>query len=144
MELREADNFLEVLHLETCPPDTPRPGDLRLSVRVCSKGFSGSSALWVDARSFQQLLVDLRVLETTRQGSARLEALGSPDEFWMEFRAIDRAGHMAVFGRLCRWEYLSTGAEGYDQSLEFGFEFCPSRLPAVLSAFEKMGTSVVL
>jgi hypothetical protein len=145
MELREAENLLEVSPLEMSPADSSTPGDLRLGVRVSSKGFAGSSALvWVEAISFQRLLVELRALEATRQGSARLEALGSPDEFWMEFRAIDRAGHMAVFGHLCRWEFLSTGTTGYHQSLGFGFEFCPSRLPAILAAFEKMATSVAL
>src|SRR4051794_5599790 len=106
MELREDDHSLEVLRVEAVPAALPAGGDLRLSVRVCSAGFAGSSsAVWADAGSFRRFLAELRQLEARRQGAARLEALAAPDEFWLEFRSIDRAGHLAVFGRLSRWEF---------------------------------------
>jgi hypothetical protein len=142
MELREADDFLEVLHVETVPAGLPGAGDLCLSIRVFSAGFSGSSgSVWTDPPSFGRFLAQLRELEATRHGVARLEALGSPDECWLEFRSIDRAGHLAVFGQLSRWALLSSAQDGYHQRVEFGFEFCPSRLPAVLAAFQQMAAA---
>ena len=135
MVLREMDDFLEVLHTETAPPGIPAEGALRFSVRVCSSGFSGSSAsVWVDAAAFQKFLIQLRELESCRRGTARLEALGSPDEFWLELRAVDRLGHLAVFGELSSSRFLSTG-QRQQQGVEFGFEFCPSLLPTVLREF---------
>jgi hypothetical protein len=65
--------------------------------------------------------------------------MSSPDECWLEFRAIDRAGHMAVFGRLQRLHFLSTShAQDYFQVVEFGFEFCPSLLPGIVAGFREM------
>jgi hypothetical protein len=94
----------------------------------------------VDPASFEQFVEQLRELEARRQGIARLEAVRSPDEFWLEVRSIDRAGHMAVFGRLRRWQFMSPG-EGYHQAVEFGFEFCPSLLAGVFAAFRSMASS---
>jgi hypothetical protein len=141
MEIREGENLLEVLHTETGPPGTPTAGDLRLSTRVVSAGFAGSSPhVWVDAAGFARFVEQLRMLEARRQGTARLEVMFPPVEFWLELRAIDRAGHMAVFGRLRRWQYLSTGP-GYYQAVEFGFEFCPSLLPEIVDGFCSMRAS---
>lgn len=138
MIIREGENFLEIPHTDTSPPATPTPGDVRLSVCVSSDGFTGTSShVWVDAASFSQFVGKLQALEAHRRGTARLEAMSSPDEFWFELRAIDRAGHMAAFGRLCRWQFLSAG-EGYHQAVEFGLEFCPSLLPGVVAAFHAM------
>jgi hypothetical protein len=141
MELREGDSWLEVVRLETSSPGTPAAGDVRLRVRVCSGGFAGESDLvWADAPSVARFLAQLRALDARRQGMARLEAIGSPDEFWLELRSLDRAGHLGVFGRFMRWQFLSSG-EGHAQAVEFGFEFCPSRLPNVLAGFQQLESS---
>jgi predicted nucleic acid-binding protein len=58
-------------------------------------------------------------------------------------RCLDRAGHLAIFGRLSRWQFLGSGGEGFHQRVEFGFEFCPSRLPSVLAAFLQLGSGRV-
>lgn len=83
--------------------------------------------MWVDAESFTQFVAQLVELEARRQGTARLEAMSSPDEFWLEFRSIDRAGHLGAFGRLQRWQFLSAG-QGHHQAVEFGF--CRVSLPS--------------
>jgi hypothetical protein len=135
MELREHENHLEVVLLEKSPLGNPTLGDCHFAMRVLSGKFAGASeSAWVDADSLNCFLHNLSQLEQSRQGVARLEALGSPDECWLEFRAIDRAGHMAVFGRVSSCQFLSTGHENR-QAIEFGFEFCPSRLPVILAAF---------
>jgi len=142
MRLHDGENFLEIIHTETSPANTPMAGDMRLIVRLFSGGFAGSSeSVWAGRDCFRRFLTDLQALEELRHGVARLEAIGSPDEFWMEFRSIDRSGHLAVFGRLSRWQFLSTGA-AYHQAVEFAFEFCPSELPIVLQQFKRMGTDI--
>jgi hypothetical protein len=138
MEIRDGENLLEVVLTDTSPPGSPTAGDLRLAVRVSSEGFAGSSPhVWVDAASFARFVHQLQELEARRHGTARLEALSSPDEFWLELRAVDHAGHMAAFGRVRGLQYTGR-PEPYHQAVEFGFEFCPSRLPAVLAGFRAM------
>jgi hypothetical protein len=142
MEIREAESMLEVLHVGTEPREWPTAGDLMLSVRVSSAGFAGFSPnVWVDARSFKTFVEQLRELEARRQGTARLESM-SPNEFWLEIRSIDRAGHMAALGRLQRWQFRS-GDGGYYQAVEFEFEFCPSWLPRMVAEFRSMRASHV-
>lgn len=136
MEIREDDNVLEILHLETSPTGTPAAGDLRLSLRVSSAGFSGlSESVWTDCESYRSFLAALSLVERNRNGVARLDALGSPDECWLEVRALDRSGHMAVFGRISCWSTLNNRSEGFHRAVEFGFEFCPSKLPEILAEF---------
>ncbi len=143
MKIREGDCLLEIIYTESSPPGTPTAGDLRLSVRVSSRGFAGSSPhVWVDLDGFKLFLAQLVELESKRHGTARLEAMSSPDEFWLEIRSIDRAGHVAAFGRLQRWQAMTIGNNGHAHAVEFGFEFCPSRLPTVLKEFKLMISGV--
>src|SRR4051794_4457440 len=110
MELREGDNFLEVRHIEANPEGHPAAGDVCVFVQAHSDGFAGvAGEVWIHPASMQHFVRDLRQLEAMRHGSARLESLGYEDEFWLEFRSIDRAGHMAVFGKLRRLQFLRSG-----------------------------------
>ena len=141
LEIRKDESFLEILHSETAPAGMPSAGDLRFSIKVSSDGFSGSSPhVWTDAEAFSRFLDQLKTLEAQRKGMARLEALSSPDEFWLEIRVIDRAGHLAVFGRLRRWASLDAAQVANIQAVEFGFEFCPTLLPQIVSEFQSMAS----
>ena len=73
-------------------------------------------------KGFCQSLVQL---EMSRKGEAVLESV-SPGELIMKLYASDGLGHMAVSGRT---GYLIRGEkEGYQHSVEFGFDVDPSEL----------------
>jgi len=137
MVIGEQDNPLEMLCLEVLPPDSPGAGDMRLQVRVRSHGFSGETAVWIDAKTFHSFLGHLRVLNTRREGFAEVRAM-SPEDFCVRIQTVDRAGHMVVEGRVARCVLAFWGCVPLLHSVQFGFEFCPSLLPALITKFESL------
>jgi hypothetical protein len=104
-------------------------GDLRINASVVSNGFRGQMVGdWVLGPDAEKFANDLAALERSRQGRARLESMDYPEAVWLEFRSIDKLGHMEVRGRLSH--------DG--QSVEFEFEFCPSHLPEIVAGFTAM------
>jgi hypothetical protein len=103
----------------------PSRGDVYITVRVLSSGFSGENELWVDSKSVRHFCRSLVELEKTRRGSAELESI-SPGELKLKVSSLDRAGHMGIEGRT---GYLvQKGNFSAYHSVEFGFEFDPSQL----------------
>ncbi len=125
--IREGGDSIEVVAIDRVPDHLPRAGDTRLAVTVQSRGFAGEGSAWVDASVLLAFVGQLRQVEARRQGRAELASL-SRGEFALRVFATDRAGHMAVAGRLTR----------AGQALEFEFPFCPSRLPGVVAGFAAM------
>ena len=101
--------------------DLPSNGDVYVSIKVESNGFSGTNDLWVLAAEFKEFYHDLKLLEEKRKGSATLNSI-SPNELNMKIFSIDSLGHMAVKGQ--------TGytIDGFKHSITFGFEFDPHYL----------------
>jgi len=131
VEIREGESVFEMINTALAGSSTRR--DLRFTVRVSSAGFGGASAdVWADVESVTRFLQQLQELELRRQGTARLDAISSPDELWLEIRSIDRSGHVALFGKLCHRQFLRPGAD-HSQQVQFGFEFCPSLLPRIIA-----------
>jgi hypothetical protein len=125
MVIREGGDWLEVVATDRVPDHLPTPGDTRLSVAIESQGFAGRGSTWVEASRLAAFVAELRELEASRRGAAEVESI-SPGEFRLRVWATDRAGHVALAGR------LSHGG----QALEFGFAFCPSELPGLVAGFE--------
>jgi hypothetical protein len=132
IELAEGENRLAIHRLERLPADSPGAGDVRLSIRVESHGFAAAGTAWIEARALDQFVRELGQLEQRRQGEAVLVGM-SPDEFELKIYSVDRTGHMAMTGRLVRFVWES--ANQYRHLLEFGFEFCPSRLQQFVRDF---------
>ena len=122
--IREGSDSIEVIATERVSNHLPSAGDTRFEVAVRSRGFTGKGSTWAEALALRAFIGQLRILESRRQGSAELVSL-SLGEFSLRVFATDRAGHMAVAGRLAR----------SGQAFEFEFSFCPSLLPAVVAEF---------
>src|SRR5262249_42563853 len=122
--IREDSDSLEVVVTDRVPAHLPSAGDVRLTVAVRAQGFTGEGWAWVEAPRLQHFIGQLRELEARRNDSAELESI-SPGQFRLRVFSTDRAGHLAIAGRLARGE----------QVLEFSFGFCPSLLPGVVAAF---------
>ncbi len=127
MLIREGSDNLEIVATERVPEHLPSAGDTRLAITVTSRGFTGAGAAWVEAPVLRAFVGQLREVEACRQGGAEVASI-SPGEFALRVFATDRAGHMAVAGRLAR----------AGQALEFEFPFCPSLLPGVVAGFAAM------
>jgi len=108
--IREGGDSLELVGTDRVPAHLPGAGDTRLAIRVQSRGFVGQGSAWVEAPVLRAFVGQLRQLDARRQGRAELVSM-SPGEFGLRVYATDRAGHLAVAGRL-------TGA---GQALEFEF-----------------------
>ncbi len=124
MVIRDGGDSLEVVATDQVPAHLPGAGDTQLAVTVQSRGFGGKGSAWVEAPVLLAFVDQLRQLDADRQGRAELASM-SPGEFMLRVFTTDRAGHLAVAGRL-------TGA---GQALEFEFLFCPSRLPGMVAGF---------
>ena len=109
-------------------------GDVEFRVVVESHGFGGTGLAWVSAAALRAFSGQLARLESTRQGVATLESM-SPGELLIRVLSINSRGHMAVTGRLGR--HIQPGEAGpYTHAVEFGFEFDPTTLPAIVAAIK--------
>ena len=128
MILGEDSHSVDISIAEVEAP-TPQSsgGDVRLTVKVRYGDFAGVADAWVLLEVWEAFLDDLRALEKSRRGDARVRGI-SPGELTLRVFATDRAGHMAIEGEVGR---LSVGRETF---LRFGpVPFDPSMLPRLLS-----------
>ena len=141
MLLRDEESYLELKVTEQLPPGTQRAGDTRFVVRVRMAGgdtaFSAESWAWVDGKALAGFAQDLRRLESARQGPSGFLSAMSPDEFRMEIRSTDHAGHVGVFGWVAH--HCCGGVGGPHLSkVAFGIPFDPGELPRLVREFERL------
>jgi hypothetical protein len=99
--------------------------------------FTAESWAWVDGGALAGFARDLRRLDDARQGSSGFLSAMSSDEFRMEIRSTDHAGHMGVFGWVAH--HYSGGVGGPHLSkVTFGIPFDPSELPRLVREFERL------
>lgn len=123
---------------ERVPVHLPTSGDTRFDIKVQSFGFAGQGWMWVELQSLKRFVEQLRDLESQRQGQVELSSM-SPDQFWLRIFSTDSLGHMALVGRLSRWEHTLN----WQHLLEFGFAFDPSTLPSIVKSFEAISDGVL-
>jgi len=139
MEIYEASEHVVI---EAVDRGLSSSGDVELSISVCSEAFTGQGFAWVEGTRLAAFVAELRELERRRQGTVKLEGM-SPEEFHLRIWSVDRWGHVAVGGRGAKDVFL--GQHGpYRHAVEFGFEFDPSLLPKVLSAFQEIAGGTVV
>jgi hypothetical protein len=115
--------------------DIALDGSVQLSVRLVGYGFSGRHpGVWVSLQDLRSFLADLRSLERSRRGEARLSSM-SPDALSLHIRITDPAGHVRVDAAISRTHY---GSDYELAAVRLGFAFDPSRLPTILTSFERL------
>jgi hypothetical protein len=143
MKLQDGRSYLELEVAEQVPPGTQRAGDTRFVVRArmaaCDTTFTAESWAWVDGRALAGFARDLRRLDDARQGSSGFLSALSSDEFRMEIRSTDGAGHMGVFGWVAHHCYGGVGGPHLSK-VTFGIPFDPSELPGLVREFERLAT----
>jgi len=133
MLIQSGNNNVEIVATEVEPVGSPRAGDIRVNLDVNSEGFHGCSSAWVAVDDFADFLRQLQELEAARKGIAVLRSM-SPGATQLEFKAIDRWGHIAIRGRLTKYGH----AGGFDHVLEFGFEIESDRLAEIVAGFRRI------
>jgi len=132
MVIREGDDWVDIEAVDYVQKDVPRGGDVELSVEVSSSRFTGRGFAWVDGRELATFIGSLEQLEQRRHGEAELGGL-SPGDFRLRIWSVNRRGHIAIGGRITA--HVRGETFPFQHSVEFGFEFDPTQLPAVLQGF---------
>ncbi|HEY2295327.1 MAG TPA: hypothetical protein VGM86_31885 [Thermoanaerobaculia bacterium] len=125
----------QLASLKLWPRDRNPDGSVKLSVRAAGYGFSGRNpSVWISRSDLAAFLRDLRELDRTRRGEARLESM-SPGVLSMKISVIDGVGHTRADLTVSRWCFAR---QSEHPELSFGFEFDPSDLPGILKAFSSL------
>ena len=125
--------YLEIIEIERLPEGTPCAGDVKVSVLVQFKEFSGKySEVWLELPVINYFLDELTRLEDSRRGSASIESM-SPDEFYLEIRSSDSPGHMEVEVSLQRFQY--SGPKYWPIKLSGGFQVEPETINQLIKGF---------
>lgn len=95
-------------------------GNARLSLRVQSHAFIGSSTVWVGREQLKQFSEDLSRLEKSLRGEAVLSSM-SPGELSLKLLSVSSRGHVAIEGSIGR--YVHSANSRFWHSVTFGFEF---------------------
>ena len=142
MIIRDETSSVEIALLEMGLAGTPASGDVRFDVAVTASAtipggpFTGrNDAVWIGRDVWAGFLADLRTLERTRRGVARVSAM-SPATFRLTVLATDRAGHMAAEGWVGR-QYAGRGSDEHDRVC-FSVQLDPSALAQFVSEFEAL------
>ena len=107
-----------------------------LLVRVGFRGFTAEAECSVPREGWLGFTQDLVILETRRQGVAKVESI-SPGELALVVRSLDHAGHVGVEGTVGHQSYhgkasLTFGVLAFDQSQLVGFVCCARAISASL------------
>ena len=116
---------------------------MRLGVSVRSDTFSGADdQVWISRRAWVSFLGALRRLERERSATASLTSM-SPKEFAMDLEVVDRAGHVAVHGYLCRQRHSAHPRGTWTHSrIEYFAEVDAGLLVNLLRSFEGLAGAV--
>jgi len=110
-------------------------GDVRLRVQVRSIGFEGDSdGVWIAGPVITRFVDALTAVERDRRGSATLTSM-SPEDFSLEIRIVDSAGHVSASGFLgsCQaYPRVVTARIGFDLEIE------PDRLPDLVRGARRL------
>ena len=132
MNLRSEDGY-STLTLEPCGSELFAYPSLCFSASLKTPDVSGGiGELWFALDAFEEFLRGLATLHLDRSGSVQLASM-SPDEFFLEFRALDRLGHLGV--RLGFSGFRYSGRVSFPYSLSAGFQIDPTALPYITEAF---------
>lgn len=125
LRLTNAGDFIEMSVAIEEDEKLQSNGDVYVTLKIQSEGFSGHNDLWVIADQMRKFASVLVALERNLRGEVKLESV-SPNELSLKVFSVSSRGNVAVQG--------STGYEvgrenrSFWHSVSFGFEFEPSQL----------------
>lgn len=130
-KLRFSDG-VEIELLEVGEPPGMDKGDRQLRVAVEADGFTGEyDQVWIAAAKWANFVSELRTLELMRKGSARVRSI-SPDEFDLELRIIDQAGHLVARGSLSRYHFGRPSGQTERSCIQYSVPLDPSLLRQIV------------
>lgn len=132
--IKQDENLLSLEEVYRVPSEVQCGDDVQLSVKVISGKFSAEVNAFFDQPRLQTFVRGLTELERTREGLAELSTMYS-DEVWLRFAVADGWGHTRVEGMLINYDVR--GVRPCRHSIEFGFDFDPTFLPAAVAGFAK-------
>ena len=89
---------------------------------VTDGAFSGANpSVWIAVESLDSFLSELRSLERTRRGSARLEGM-SPKELDLVIESVDGAGHCHLRYTISRMTFTAAGTSVHSVSGSFDLD----------------------
>ena len=113
--------------------------DVYLVAEASTKGFVGRNAsVGVSRRIWDAFIGDLKKLETTRMGEARLVSM-SPADFELCVRSYNQARHIRVAGFV--GDYMISRDVTDVARVPFRIEIDPSTLGSLVTAFEQFVAS---
>lgn len=134
MKIGNKSEYIELKELEKNPKGTPGAGDINLQVNIKLQDFQGSySGVWVESTEMNRFLVELKALEKSRKGNAKISSM-SPEEFILEIRSSDNLGHMEIETQLHRLQF--SGPKYWPIILKGGFEAQPEAISELISCFK--------
>jgi hypothetical protein len=121
MKLSDGRDSFELRFVEFGQDQNGEPTEIRLDVRVTSRGFSGTNdRVWVFRDSFDRFVDALQTVDRNRKGEALLSSM-SLDDLRLWIGAIDGAGHIGLQG----WVgcvVIGSRQESVGSRVGFGFE----------------------
>jgi hypothetical protein len=98
MVLRDALTSITVVLRESGPVGTPAEADLGINVSVDGQAFGGhNDKVWIGRDDWAAFLQNLRELERTRRGEARVKGM-SPEEFQLAVFPSGNSGRLVAEG----------------------------------------------
>jgi hypothetical protein len=136
MLIRDGLNQLKIGARQVVPAGAFSAGDLELSVVLETVNFRGrNDSVGVLGDIWKQFLADLRRLERTRQGSARLSSMSSED-LDLRIHSSDRVGHINISGYMGGLVFHD--GEPQVARIPIGLTLDPTLLPEILKDFEAL------
>lgn len=129
LRIAKGDCFLEIDASVEDDSELISYGDARLTLRVHSHGYVGSSIAWAARKQLAQFSTALADLESSLQGEATLSSM-SPGELDLKVFSTSRRGHIGLAGTIgCQ---INDANATFLHSVSFGFEFECSQLTELL------------
>jgi hypothetical protein len=123
------EHFIEIVQIEEAQ-SAYDSGNVLMSVVVASHGFNGEGEVWVLQEELARFAQAVTGLNQSLHGNAVLRSV-SPGELDLELLSVSPRGHLAVQGSIGR--HMREQERMHWHSLQFGFEFEPSQLEALVA-----------
>ncbi|AHM59261.1 hypothetical protein D770_04970 [Flammeovirgaceae bacterium 311] len=111
---------------------------VQVDVTIKTNSLQGRfSSVWFDKLSIDRFLSELKQLDETRKGEAKLESM-SPDECVLIIKNIDAYGHLGVIIKVRASKGYNYERQVNFHNLEIGFEIDPTSLGNIQAELKRI------